>query len=178
MASKNDQGMLTTTAGTWCFWSPEMCCAETKVFSGYSADLWAAGVCLYVFSTGSVPFFSLNPTELFQMIEKAEVKYKNLGLSNELQNLLGKILSKDPSTRPGVRECLTHNFCANAISQRMEELSEERIVTAQDGVGAAKSEAVRRHSEPPRRNKLNSNRSSIQRQRSIEMMDHMEQFQF
>ena len=50
MSSRHDKGMLKKTEGTWCFWSPEMCSTDSTGFSGYSADLWAAGVCLYIFT--------------------------------------------------------------------------------------------------------------------------------
>merc|ERR1711957_1113210 len=77
------------------------------------------GVCLYIFTTGLVPFFSLSPADLFDLIKKANVQYEGLGLSNELKNLLAEMLNSDPSKRPGVRECLKHDFCADARVERI-----------------------------------------------------------
>lgn len=52
---------MSTTEGTWCFWAPEMC--ETReygaAFNAYAADSWAAGVTLWCFLYGRVPFFGL-----------------------------------------------------------------------------------------------------------------------
>lgn len=66
MKGMSRRGMLTKLEGTWCFYSPEMCGVSSFIeddkstrlsFSGYAADVWAAGVCLYIFVTGKLPFF-------------------------------------------------------------------------------------------------------------------------
>jgi len=125
------------------FAAPEMCDTESTGFSGYAADLWAAGVCLYVFTTGKVPFFSLTPTKLFGMISNGEVEYEGLGLSNVLKDLLGKLLDKDPSTRAGVGTCLKHKFCADARAERLAELghemSDKHIILSKNDVDMALS---------------------------------------
>lgn len=117
-------GLLQKTEGTWCFWSPEMC-NSSSYFSGYAADMWAAGVCLYIFVAGKLPFFSEVPTELFEMIAQADVPYQGLGLSNSLIDLLEMILEKDPAKRAGVGDCLKHPFLQVARSTRIMQLSEE-----------------------------------------------------
>ena len=90
------QGKLTKTEGTWCFWSPEMC--KNEPFSGYSSDIWAAGICLYVFVTGFLPFYSDIPTDLFEMIEKASITYPD-SLSEELKTILRDVLNAGPAKR-------------------------------------------------------------------------------
>ena len=117
-------GMLTKTEGTWCFWSPEMC-EGSKKFSGYAADMWAAGVCLYIFVTGKLPFYSEIPTELFEIISKAEIDVDKLGLSHQLVDLLKRCLEKDPDKRAGVGECLSHPFLKQARRKRIKQLSLE-----------------------------------------------------
>ena len=115
-----NSGMLRKTEGTWCFWSPEMCDASSSAgFSGYAADLWAVGICLYIFATGTLPFFSFDPSVLFDMIAIAMVPYEGQGLSDNLIDLLGKLLEKDPSKRAGVGDCLKHTFCAQARIERI-----------------------------------------------------------
>ena len=125
MSSRHLKGMLKKTEGTICFYAPEMCGVEAKAFSGYAADLWAAGVCLHIFVTGKLPFFSLNPTKLFDMIVEDELNYNELNLSDEVKSLLRRLLTKDPSDRAGVGACLKHSFCENARSQRIGELDKE-----------------------------------------------------
>jgi [calcium/calmodulin-dependent protein kinase] kinase len=117
-------GMLTKTEGTWCFWSPEMC-EGSQAFSGYAADIWAAGVCLYIFVTGILPFYSEVPTDLFEMISSAEINYDGLGLSHSLVDLLKGCLEKDPDNRAGVGDCLQHPFLQVARAQRIKQLSTE-----------------------------------------------------
>ena len=73
-----------------------MCKAEP--FSGYSSDMWAAGICLYVFVTGLLPFYSENPTDLFEMIEKAEIGYPGT-MSEDLKGVLRDVLNSDPTKR-------------------------------------------------------------------------------
>ena len=125
MSSKHSSGLLQKTEGTLFFYSPEMCASEKSVFSGYAADLWAAGVCLHTFITGKLPFFSLNPGELFDMILAKDVQYGTLDLSNNSKSLLQKLLVKDPSLRAGVGDCLKHDFLMNARAQRIRQLGKE-----------------------------------------------------
>jgi len=158
MTKNFDRGFLKKTEGTWCFWSPEMCGIDSKGFSGYASDLWAAGICLYIFATGTLPFFSMVPSDLFDMIAKAEVQYEGLGLSDELKDLLGKMLHKEPSTRAGVGECLKHKFCSNARIERIDELgekfdsSEKHIILSKNDVDTALSVTMpKRHNGPHRK---------------------------
>jgi len=145
MGSKFNRGTLTKTEGTWCFWSPEMCNTENKGFSGYASDLWAAGVCLYIFTTGMLPFFSMIPTDLFDQIANEEVQYEGLSLSNELMNILDRLLDKNPATRAGVGDCLKHAFCADARIERINQFgsrfneSEEHIILSKNEVDMALS---------------------------------------
>lgn len=125
MKSMSDMGKLTKTEGTWCFWSPEMCAENSLIFSGYACDIYAAGVCLYIFATGKLPFYSEIPLVLFDMIAAADFKLDDLRLSDELKNILGKLLTKDASTRAGIGDCLKHPFCKDASEQRIKELGEE-----------------------------------------------------
>lgn len=54
---------MSTTEGTWCFWAPEMCGTrqDGAAFNAYAADSWAAGVTLWCFLYGRVPFFGFVP---------------------------------------------------------------------------------------------------------------------
>lgn len=126
MGNMSDSGLLTKTEGTYCFWSSEMC-EGSRTFSGYACDLWAAGVCLYVFTTGRLPFYSELPLELMETIAKGEVPYDGLDISDSLLDLLKATLEKDPSKRAGVGDCLQHPFLKEARAMRVSQLSEEFI---------------------------------------------------
>lgn len=124
MKGMSHHGMLSRTEGTWCFWSPEMC-EGSRAFSGYAADMWAGGVCLYIFVTGILPFYSEIPTELFEKISKAEISYDGFGLSNALVDLLKRCLDKDPTKRAGVGDCLQHPALQVAREKRVKQLCVE-----------------------------------------------------
>ncbi len=152
MKGMSRKGMLTKLEGTWCFWSPEMCGLSTSrceddchdsdnrepssassrrmSFSGYAADVWAAGICLFIFVTGKLPFFSEDPSELFQQIrqlsttsllEHADVC--ELSMSSHLISILHMLLEKDPDLRAGIGDCLTHPFCHEARLERIQKYS-------------------------------------------------------
>mmetsp|Transcript_27067 Transcript_27067/g.49868 ORF Transcript_27067/g.49868 Transcript_27067/m.49868 type:complete len:267 (-) Transcript_27067:141-941(-) len=125
MKSMSDMGKLTKTEGTWAFWSPEMCAENSLVFSGYTCDIWAAGICLYIFATGNLPFYTEIPLALFDMIAAANIKLDDANLSDALVDMLKKVLAKDPSARAAVGDCLKHPFCKDARNQRIKELGEE-----------------------------------------------------
>lgn len=128
MHSMSDKGHLTKTEGTWCFWSPEMCAENSLVFSGYACDIWAAGVCLHIFATGKLPFYSDIPLRLFDMIADAKVDLDSAGLSDVLVDLLRKVLAKDPFVRASVGDCLSHPFCAKAREDRIRTLGEDALI--------------------------------------------------
>jgi serine/threonine protein kinase len=118
-------GLTTKTEGTYAFWSPEMCQGKGQAFSLYAADMWAAGVCLYIFVTGKLPFYTDAPLELLEMIKKGDVPYDGLRLSHHLMELLGMTLHKDPDQRAGVGDCLKHPFLLLPRSERIHQLSVE-----------------------------------------------------
>jgi serine/threonine protein kinase len=124
MKRMDTHGLMTKTEGTWAFWSPEMC-QSSQAFSGYAADIWAAGVCLYIFVTGKLPFFTNVPLDLFEMIKEAKVPFEGLELSDNLWQLLHMTLEKDPAQRAGVGDCLKHPFLLLARAQRIQQLSVE-----------------------------------------------------
>jgi [calcium/calmodulin-dependent protein kinase] kinase len=151
MKGMSRKGMLTKLEGTWCFWSPEMCGLSSSrhedngdnddtepssapprriSFSGYAADVWAAGVCLFIFVTGKLPFFSENPSELFQQICHVSItsllehtNTSDLSMSSDLISILHMLLEKDPDLRAGIGDCLTHPFCREARFDRIQKYS-------------------------------------------------------
>ena len=121
MKKLSNAGMLTKTEGTMCFWSPQMCSGDK--FSGFAADMWSAGICLYAFVSGKLPFYSEFPTDLFESIVEDDVPFDGMGFSNSLVDLLKATLDKDPDERAGVGDCLNHPFLSAAREQRVKQLS-------------------------------------------------------
>jgi len=131
MNRMSSSGILKNTEGTIPFWSPEMC-NGAKTFSGYASDMWAAGICLHIFASGRLPFYSDSPLDLFHQISDANVPFDGTSFSSQLKDLLSLILQKDPTERAGVGDCLRHDFCKNARNERIRMLeisnSEEKLV--------------------------------------------------
>lgn len=126
MKGMSNIGLLTKTEGTWCFWSPEMCSENAGPFSGYAADLWAAGICLFIFTTGYLPFYSTIPTQLFDQIAHSNINYEKYpDMSPNLVSILKSVLEKDPQKRAGVGDLLKHPFLHEARQERIEALSIE-----------------------------------------------------
>lgn len=122
MKKLSNDGMLNKTEGTYCFYSPQMAAGETK-FSGFAADMWAAGICLYIFVSGRLPFFSENPGDLFESIVEDDVPFDGMRFSAPLVDLLKATLHKDANERAGVGDCLNHPFLSVAREKRIKQLS-------------------------------------------------------
>lgn len=78
------------TQGTYCFWAPEML-DVSKSFNAYACDMWALGVCLYIFLTGELPFYDDAVNELFESIRAARPVIPD-SLGEEAQSLVVGLL--------------------------------------------------------------------------------------
>lgn len=54
--------------GTPAYIAPEI--IENKGYRGFKADMWSAGICLYVMLIGAVPFRATSMEELNSLIKK------------------------------------------------------------------------------------------------------------
>ena len=120
MTSMSSMGIVTKTEGTFCFYAPEMCTGEN--FSAYAADMWAAGVCLYTFVTGKLPYYSEDAVDLFESIENDDLLYPQ-DVSLACKDLLSKMLDKDNTSRAGVGDCLSHDFIHEERGKRKNSMS-------------------------------------------------------
>lgn len=72
-------------------------------------DLWSCGVILYVLMKGKVPFGGKTETQIFENIKKGEYKILDSDvMSDEVKDLIGKLLEKDVNKRISALEALEH----------------------------------------------------------------------
>ena len=100
---------IVEAAGTPAFQSPESIDASERglAFSGVANDIWTAGVTLYVFVHGRVPFMALTAAQTYQMIRHDQI-HVNDDLSLALRDLLFKLLERDALARITMPEIKAH----------------------------------------------------------------------
>uniref|UniRef100_A0A8C8IR58 calcium/calmodulin-dependent protein kinase n=1 Tax=Oncorhynchus tshawytscha TaxID=74940 RepID=A0A8C8IR58_ONCTS len=101
--------LLTSTVGTPAFLAPETLSETRKNFSGKALDVWAMGVTLYCFVFGVCPFMDERIISLHQKIKTQPVELpEHSDLSDDLKDLLLKMLDKNPETRISVPQIKVH----------------------------------------------------------------------
>uniref|UniRef100_A0AAR2JE91 calcium/calmodulin-dependent protein kinase n=1 Tax=Pygocentrus nattereri TaxID=42514 RepID=A0AAR2JE91_PYGNA len=100
--------LLTSTVGTPAFLAPETLSETRKNFSGKALDVWAMGVTLYCFVFGVCPFMDERILSLHQKIKTQPVELPDADVSDDLKDLLFKMLDKNPETRITVPQIKVH----------------------------------------------------------------------
>ncbi|KAI1900690.1 hypothetical protein AGOR_G00052500 [Albula goreensis] len=101
--------LLTSTVGTPAFLAPETLSETRKNFSGKALDVWAMGVTLYCFVFGVCPFMDERILSLHQKIKTMPVELpEHIDVSEDLKDLLLKMLDKNPETRISVPHIKVH----------------------------------------------------------------------
>ncbi|XP_072351232.1 calcium/calmodulin-dependent protein kinase kinase 2-like isoform X2 [Scyliorhinus torazame] len=101
--------LLTSSVGTPAFMAPETISETRKNFHGKALDVWAMGVTLYCFVLGHCPFMDDQILSLHKKIKNQPVEFpEQPDLSEELKDLIFKMLDKNPETRITVSQIKTH----------------------------------------------------------------------
>lgn len=77
----------------------------------YFSDFWSLGCVMFELATGKPPFFSNSLKDLITMIVEQDFPMPE-GFSREYEDLLGKLLEKDPIKRINWEEIKAHPFFA------------------------------------------------------------------
>jgi serine/threonine protein kinase len=100
---------LSDQCGTLDYISPEIL---TKQNYGIETDIWSLGIILYLVYYGKLPFVGSNDIEIINNIKLKEPIYSEN--KNKLVNdLISKLLDKNPKTRITAHEILSHPFIVN-----------------------------------------------------------------
>ena len=116
IASKFEEDCFKKTEGNLFFYSPELC-QGNKTFEAKPVDIWAYGVCLYIFIYSELPLIpenKANQLALLDLIRKGEINYnknnKHSYYSSELILLLKRCLEVDPKKRITSKELVNDNY--------------------------------------------------------------------
>ncbi|XP_048375014.1 calcium/calmodulin-dependent protein kinase kinase 1 [Sphaerodactylus townsendi] len=108
---EGSDAQLSSTAGTPAFMAPETLSDTGKSFSGKALDVWAMGITLYCFVYGKCPFIDEFILALHNKIKNKPVEYpEQPQVSEELKDLILKMLDKNPETRITIPEIKLHTW--------------------------------------------------------------------
>jgi 5'-AMP-activated protein kinase catalytic alpha subunit len=99
--------LLSTPCGSPCYASPEMVLG--KKYDGFKIDIWATGIILYAMLCGYLPFEENNNQKLFKKISECKFSIP-FYITKDANDLINKILVKDPSKRISIEEIKMHPF--------------------------------------------------------------------
>ena len=97
--------LLHTTCGTPNYVAPEV--LMDKGYDGMAADVWSAGVILYVLLAGFLPFDEVSMVDLFRKIMKADFSYP-AWFSLEAKDLLSKLITPKVEERATMQQIQEH----------------------------------------------------------------------
>lgn len=128
---KTEKQVMHEQCGTPAYIAPEI--LRDQGYSGFKVDMWSAGVCLYAMLIGSVPFKAATMAALQELILKGtyDLKFQTSANSNKLNNpqaaanilsdqvkdLIAKLLNIDPSKRLSAVEALEHPWLKSAPAE-------------------------------------------------------------
>ena len=102
--------LIKDICGTPAFIAPEI--LMKKPYDPYMTDVWSCGIVLYLMITGIFPFNGYNEIQLNNNILSGKFNKVN-NVSNELMDLINKILELNPNKRIIIDEILKHPWLNN-----------------------------------------------------------------
>lgn len=126
--------LLQTSCGSLAYSAPEILLGEE--YDASAVDVWSLGVVLYMLLCGEAPFNETNDSETLTMI--MDCRYTDLdNVSDECNDLIRKILKREPSDRIKVHEILKHDWLKDYLGEAVapnhaEHLEAKKLVRSRD----------------------------------------------
>jgi serine/threonine protein kinase len=105
-AFTDSDNAFTTPCGSPPYLAPEII---TEGRYTQAADIWSLGIVLYALATANLPFYNDNLTTLCRQIISCQVHYP-MSLNEDLQDLLQRMLCRDPAVRITIEEIKEHPY--------------------------------------------------------------------
>ncbi|CEP02566.1 hypothetical protein PBRA_009150 [Plasmodiophora brassicae] len=135
---------LGTACGTPSYLAPEQINREAGQHIGAPADLWSMGVILYAMVAGFLPFQARSTPALFKKILNLEFTYPDY-FSEELRDLIGRMLTPDPESRATISEVKSHPWYMMELSDLADastrQVSEDAVKQAREKVSEKAAQA-------------------------------------
>lgn len=101
-----------TVCGTPNYIAPEI--LENKIGHSYEVDVWSLGVVIYTLIIGRPPFETPEVKSTYKKIKMCAYSFpEHIPFSDNVRNIISKILQLDPSKRPTLDEIMQHPFINN-----------------------------------------------------------------
>ena len=108
---------LSTICGTTVYMAPELLTGQK--YSGFAIDIWSMGVILYTMLNGMLPFDDDDEMKIqHKVINTDPMFYDHVPV--DANQLISKMLLKDPNQRPSLNEILNSSFLIDLYNKYLE----------------------------------------------------------
>jgi [calcium/calmodulin-dependent protein kinase] kinase len=119
---EDNDDRLSSSAGAPAFLAPELVSVRGQSH-GKATDIWALGVTLYYFVYGTCPFLGPSIPAIYEKIQNQELSLPPVlpngdAPSAYLQDLLHRLLTKDPKRRASMKDIRKHPWCSALFKDR------------------------------------------------------------
>ena len=97
----DDKLMIWDSMGTQAFTPPECFAPGGDGYDGQKRDIWSVGITLFTLLFGELPYWEKTAigTQLKIISQEIEFPFDQIPVSEEMQSLLKRLLTKDPEQR-------------------------------------------------------------------------------
>ncbi|KAM6433188.1 serine/threonine-protein kinase Nek2 [Rhynochetos jubatus] len=135
----HDTSFAKTFVGTPYYMSPEQ---MNRMSYNEKSDIWSLGCLLYELCALSPPFRAYNQKELAEKIREGKFRRIPYRYSEQLNELLKKMLNVKDYCRPSVEDILQHPLIADLVTEEQRQNSDKRGRRSWEPEGLQHSDAV------------------------------------